>query len=262
MNRRLAPLVALAALVSACQGDPRGNPRETPDGDPKADTKASTYKDPMPPNTAPPPGGPAAAQGKAREPANAREVTVSGTTRDEFLPGIKFAVPAEWAKKPASSPMRVAEFTLPGPGGDAELVVFRFAGGGGDAASNINRWRTQFTRADGTPLTEADGKVQAMVRGPLKLTLVDLAGTYVAQVTPGATERYNDANYRMMAVIVEGTGDPYFFKAVGPGATMALWEQSFANFAASFALDSPVGTAPIEAPAPAGSSAPPAAPAK
>ncbi len=78
--------------------------------------------------------------------------------------------------------------------------------------------------------------------------MVDLAGTYIAQVTPGATERYNDANYRMLAVIVEGAGDPYFFKAVGPGATMAQWEQGFANFAASFAADAVA--APVAAPAP------------
>lgn len=236
---RIASLVALAAVTAACQGDPRKDPREAPDGSKAAnvDMKASSYKDPMPPKTSPTPG--VQAGGQARAPVNPREVTVSGTMRDESLPGIKFTVPAEWAKKPGSTPMRLAEFTLPGPGGDAELVVFRFAGGGGDAASNIHRWRTQFTTAEGTPLSDADGKVQEMVRGPLKLTMVDLAGTYVAQVTPGASERYNDANYRMLAVIVEGAGDPYFFKAVGSAATMALWEQSFANFAASFAIDAP-----------------------
>ena len=247
---RIAPLVALAVFTVACKGDLKKEAQEAPDGSKNAavDMKASSYKDPMPPKTAPSPGEPAAAPGKARAPANAREVVVSGMEREEQVPGLKFRVPGEWARKPGSTPMRLAEFTLPGPGGDAELVVFRFAGGGGDTASNIHRWRTQFTNAEGAPLSDSDGKVQEMVRGPLKLTMVDLAGTYIAQVTPGATERYNDANYRMLAVIVEGAGDPYFFKAVGPGATMALWEQGFANFAASFAADAVA--APVAAPAP------------
>lgn len=240
-----AALVAVF-LFAACQSQSsieQGATKKTEGGE-VVDTKASSHKDPAPPKTAPSPGG-VAAPGvvKTREPINAHDVEISGAMRDETLPGLKFQVPAEWTKKPGSSPMRLAEYTLPGPGGDAEMAVFRFAGGGGDAASNIARWRSQFTRTDGAPLGEADAKVQEMVRGPLKITLVDLAGTYVAQVTPGAAERYNDPDYRMLAAIVEGAGDPYFFKAVGSAKTMALWEQPFANFSATFAVDSPAPAA-------------------
>lgn len=233
--------VALSAvvLVVACQ-----SPSSTEQGATKAskegavvDSKASPHGA-LPVKAAPGHGG-EAGPAKKREPANAREVEVSGGMRDETVPGLTFQVPAEWAKKPGTSPMRLAEYTLPGPGGDAEMAVFRFAGGGGDVASNIARWRSQFSRADGTPLGEADAKVQTVDRGPLKVTLVDLAGTYVAQVTPGGADRYSDPEYRMLAAIVEGAGDPYFFKAVGPAKTMTLWEQPFANFAATFAVAAP-----------------------
>lgn len=229
---------ALAAvfLFAACQSQSSTEQGATKKTEAVVDAKSSSpHKDAAPPKTAPVP-----AAVKTREPINAHDVEISGAMRDETLPGLKFQVPAEWAKKPGTTPMRLAEYTLPGPGGDAEMAVFRFAGGGGDAASNIARWRSQFTRTDGTPLGEADAKVQEMVRGPLKITLVDLAGTYVAQVTPGAAERYNDPDYRMLAAIVEGAGDPYFFKAVGSAKTMALWEQPFANFSATFAVDAPV----------------------
>lgn len=235
--------LAVFVLLAACQSQTsveQGATKKTEDGS-VVDAKASSYKDPMPPKTAPAHGGEQApgvvSTGKKREPANPKDVTISGASRDESVPGLNFKVPAEWVKKPGGSPMRLAEFTLPGPGGDAELAVFRFAGGGGDVASNVGRWRSQFTNAEGKPLGEADGKVQEMVRGPLKITQVDLAGTYVAQVTPGGAERYNDPDYRMISVIVEGSGDPYFFKAVGPAKTMALWEEPFANFAVTFAID-------------------------
>jgi hypothetical protein len=40
----------------------------------------------------------------------------------------------------------------------------------------------------------------------------------------------------MLAAIVEGAGDPFFFKAVGPATTMAVWEPTFAKFAETLAL--------------------------
>lgn len=246
-------VLAVVVLVAACQSQSSVEQKKT-DGAPVVDAKASPHGDaktsphgPMP-TTAGPHGESAAI--KKREPVNPREVTVSGAMRDEAVPGLNFKVPAEWVKKPGGSPMRLAEFTLPGPGGDAEMAVFRFAGGGGDVASNIARWRSQFAGADGKPLGEADGKVQEIVRGPLKITVVDVAGTYVAQVTPGGAERYDDPDYRMMSAIVEGSGDPYFFKAVGPAKTMALWEQPFADFTATFATDALPPAAP-DSPAPA-----------
>ena len=244
---RIASLAALALLFAACQGEPRKGPQEaakSADASGPAAASKDAGKTPAP--------APAA---KTRKPVNPRELSASGLMREESLHDLRFSVPGEWERKPGSSPMRLAEFTIPGPGGDAEMVVFRFAGGGGDAASNVHRWRTQFKKADGTPLSDSDGKVEEALRPPLKLTTVDLAGTYVAAVTPGSAEMYNDPDYRMLALIVEGQGDPYFFKAVGSGATMKVWEQGFAGFAAS--------VAPAEAAAPAAPAVPaaPAAPA-
>jgi hypothetical protein len=232
-------VLAVAVLLAACQSQTSTEQKKSEGGavveakaSPHGDVKASPHG-PMP-TTAGPHGE--SAPVKKREPVNPHEVTVSGVMRDEVVPGLQFKVPAEWVKKPGGSPMRLAEFTLPGPGGDAELAVFRFAGGGGNVASNIARWRSQFTGADGKPLGEADGKVQESSQGALKITVVDLSGTYVAQVTPGGAERYDDAEYRMLSAIVEGSGDPYFFKAVGPAKTMALWEAPFSAFTATFAV--------------------------
>jgi hypothetical protein len=241
-----APL-ALAVLVLACQnpqsaGPPAGDKQpaakaaEAPKADPHAANPHAANPHAANPHADPHAGMQVKESSRpAREPVNPQEVTPSGKTRDESVPGLSFKVPEEWAKKPGSSPMRLAEYTLPGPGGEAELAVYRFAGGGGDAKSNVHRWRTQFAKADGTPLGDDDGEVQEVTRGALKLTLVDLQGTYVAQVTPGAPERYSDPNYRMLAAIVEGAGDPFFFKAVGPEATLAAWKPAFVQMTETLA---------------------------
>lgn len=236
MNR-IASLVAFAVLTAACQGGANKGPQQ----------EAGKAAGAPPPHAevakeAPKAAAPAA---KTRTPVDPHEVTPSGLMREETVHDLRFSVPGEWARKPGSTPMRLAEYTLPGPGGDAELVVFRFAGGGGDAASNVHRWRTQFKKADGASLSDADGKVEESTRAPLKLTTVDLEGTYVAAVTPGSAEMYNDPDYRMLALIVEGQGDPYFFKAIGSAATMKVWEKGFAEFAASVA---PAASAPAAAP--------------
>jgi hypothetical protein len=231
----------LAVLVLACQNPQNAGPPAAKSGQEvkateppaKTDSHAANPHAANPHAMGPHSGAAPAEETSrpAREAVNPHPVTPSGKTREEVVPGLNYKVPEEWTKKPGSSAMRLAEFILPGPGGDAELAVYRFAGGGGDAKSNVHRWRTQFTKADGTPLGDSDGEVQEVSKPPLKVTLVDLTGTYVAQVTPGASERYKDPNYRMLAAIVEGAGDPYFFKAVGPETTLAVWKPTFSTFA-------------------------------
>lgn len=235
--------LALPVLLVACQGgSPGGAPQAAPDKQAVPEVSKAVGHEAGKAHEVGKPEAKAAAPTRTREPANPREVAVSGVARDEAVPGLRFSVPGEWVRKPGGSPMRLAEFVLPGPGGDADLAVYRFAGGGGDVQSNVFRWRTQFTKADGSPLTDADGKVQESAKGALKVTTVDLEGIYVAQVTPGSAERYSDPNYRMLALIVEGAGDPYFFKAVGPVKTMALWESSLPKLVESMVVDAPAPT--------------------
>jgi hypothetical protein len=59
---------------------------------------------------------------------------------------------------------------------------------------------------------------------------------------PGAEEKHDDADQRMLAAIVEGSGDPFYFKAVGPRATMDVWAAAFGAMANGF---SGAGTAVV-----------------
>ena len=150
------------------------------------------------------------------------------TTRTEAV-GLRFAVPAGWTRVPASSEMRAAQWRLPratGAAEDGEAILFFFgAGKGGGAAENLERWYGQFTQPDGKPSKDA-AVVTVRTVSDLKVTSVDLSGIYTAQMKPGdgAAPR---PETRMLAAAVEGPGGPWFFRIVGPAATVAAAAADF-----------------------------------
>src|SRR5262249_52453641 len=101
---------------------------------------------------------------------------------------LKFDAPAEWVSKPASSTMGVAEFALPKVAGDSEdatLTIFFFgATQGGNVQANIDRWIGQMSQPDGRQSKDV-AKTSSLTSHGLKISMVDVTGTYVAEVSPG-----------------------------------------------------------------------------
>lgn len=160
------------------------------------------------------------------------EVKPSGQTRLTMIEGLQFDVPTEWQDLPSTSPMRLAQMIIPGPGGNAEVALFRFPGGAGTVEQNVTRWAGQFTAPDGSTPTP---KSEVAELGGLSVTTVTLEGTYIAPVSPrDPSNRFNEPNWAMLGVIVQGAGDPYFFKIVGPAATLTAWQPALVAFAKSF----------------------------
>lgn len=152
-----------------------------------------------------------------------------------FAPSLTFTAPPEWKTVATSSSMRVAQFALPRAAGDtqdAELVVYYFGGSGGTIEANIERWMGQMQQPDGRP-SSAVAKRQARTVNGLKVTLVDVPGTYVAEVTPGSPQRHNSPNFHLRAAVIETSNGPYFIKLTGPAKTVAASEKSFEAFLAS-----------------------------
>ena len=149
--------------------------------------------------------------------------------------GLTFTAPAAWHSRPASSTMRVAEFVVPkvaGDAEDAELVVYFFGISVGSVESNVDRWIGQMQQPDGSASKDKVRRDAQTING-LKLTLVDLPGTYVAEVRPGATERYNKPNFRLRAAVIETAGGAYYIKMTGPAKTMAAAEADYQKFLAT-----------------------------
>lgn len=148
---------------------------------------------------------------------------------------LAYITPQGWQKQPATSSMRVAEFALPRADGDAEdaqLVLYYFGGSGGSVEANLQRWVSQMQQPDGRPSSAAAKKESRTVNG-LKITLLDVSGTYVAETAPGAAERHNKPNFRLRAGVVETGSGPYFIKLTGPAKTVAKWDRAFEQFVGS-----------------------------
>jgi len=145
---------------------------------------------------------------------------------------LTFTKPVSWTDRAAASSMRVAEFVVPKAAGDSEdgeLIVYYFAGGGGSAEANLQRWTSQVQS------TKEPTRTTTTVNG-LKLTSLDVSGTYVAEVRPGSGEHYNKPGFRMRAIVVETPKGPYFIKLTGPARTIENASATFDQFLHSLAF--------------------------
>ena len=146
---------------------------------------------------------------------------------------LTFIPPATWKPVTTTSSMRIAQFALPGSGeADAELVVYYFGGSGGTVEANVERWLGQMQQPDGKP-SSAVAKRESRTVNTMKVTLVDVGGTYVAEMTPGSAERHNRPNFRLRAAVIETPNGPYFIKLTGPAKTVAAADKAFEQFIAS-----------------------------
>jgi hypothetical protein len=149
---------------------------------------------------------------------------------------LKFTVPAGWVEEQRSSSMRVAQYKLPKVETDAEdasLVLYYFGQGqGGSTAANVERWVGQMKLADGS--AAKDAKEEHFETNGLKVTTVDVSGTYVAETAPGSGTFQNKPGYRLRAAVVETPNGSYFVKLVGPEKTVTQWNDSFQSYIRSF----------------------------
>jgi hypothetical protein len=152
--------------------------------------------------------------------------------------GLSFTAPSAWTSRPPASTMRVAEFVVPKAAGDsedAEAIVYFFGASGGTVDANIDRWIGQIQQPDGSASKDKARRDTQTING-LKVTTVDVTGTYVAEVRPGATERHNKPGFRLRAAVVETPRGPYYFKMTGPAKTMAAADADIKAFLASMRL--------------------------
>ncbi len=136
-------------------------------------------------------------------------------------------------EEPPSSNMRVAQYKLPraeGDAADASLVVYYFGEGqGGSTEANLDRWIGQMEQPDGgSPKEKA--RTETMTVNGLKVSLVDVSGTYTAEMSPGSGDHHNNAGYRLRGAVIETPKGAYFVKLVGPEKTIAGQDQQYMDF--------------------------------
>src|SRR5262249_20360761 len=118
-----------------------------------------------------------------------------------------------------SSPMRVAEYSVPraaGDAADAECTVVTFGPSqGGSVDQNVQRWVQQFGPLSGSPATSTRRV------GGMAGTRGEIAGTYHPMQMPGvAVAPSEQPNARMVGAILQAPDGLWFFKLTGSDATV------------------------------------------
>ena len=134
-----------------------------------------------------------------------------------------------WIQEVPSSSMRLTQFRLPASErgiDDAELAVFSSIGG--SVQDNLSRWFDQFSQPDGSDSQEK-ARVQEFSVNEMSTTIVDLTGTFTGGGMP-MSQPVEKKGYRLLAAIVVGASDVYYFKLVGPEKTVERWATSFGEF--------------------------------
>ncbi len=142
-----------------------------------------------------------------------------------------FEAPGEWVAEPPSSPMRRAQYRLQrvmGDAEDAEVTIFHFPGQGGSIQANLDRWISQFSQPDGSPIS--DVKVSELDNTNIPLTVLDISGTYRGSMGPMGTTTNPKTNFRMLAAVAATSRGHWFFKLTGPERTIQEWAASFHSF--------------------------------
>ena len=168
-------------------------------------------------------GGGTADHSEATPSAGSAAIAAADASAVELIvPGARFDRPTGWKFSSPSSSMRLAEASIPGPGGEALLTVFFFGqGGGGGTEANLQRWAGQIAAEAGTePIRDA------FVVGDYSVSTIGVEGTLQpSRMGGGPTEPTPDS--RLIGAVVEGPGGPWFLKITGPAATVTAAEPAF-----------------------------------
>tara|TARA_Y100000816_G_C25884683_1_gene461596 strand:+ start:104 stop:748 length:645 start_codon:yes stop_codon:yes gene_type:complete len=130
----------------------------------------------------------------------------------------------KWSRQSPSSSMRLAQYAITAFGDSGELVVF--SGIGGTPQSNIQRWSNQFKNTpDSNTSLNWDLK-----NNDLDKKFVYLEGTFIKSDMRKNRVLEEMENYSLLAAIVTGSHEPYYFKMTGPTALVKSQKNTFESF--------------------------------
>jgi hypothetical protein len=147
----------------------------------------------------------------------ARTASATPAAEQPAQRSIVFSDPPRWKRKPAAGAMRKATFEVPasGAGEPGEVSVFNFgAGQGGGVDANVERWVKQFPGLDPSKV-----KKSKRVASGLTVHVVEIdEGTFSSGMPGGPSTP--KPGWGLVGAIVEAPDGNWFFKLVGPRATV------------------------------------------
>jgi hypothetical protein len=150
-------------------------------------------------------------------------------TASDEAPALTWTPPPTWPSIANPNAIRIATYRVPRVAPDtidAELSVSR---AGGNVDDNIARWSEQFQ--GGSPPVRTVQTVHGSAPGSdLTVNVVELSGSYAN----GMGESGARDGWSMLGAIVQASGEPYFFKLVGPATTVRASKAAWSTMIASF----------------------------
>lgn len=143
--------------------------------------------------------------------------------------GYATTVPKGWTSATPSSSMRLAQYVIPGAAGSlpVEVVVYFFGPGqGGDPAANMERWHSQFSNPDGSPVKE----VVTHETTAFPITFAEYRGTYARGVGVGSSAAEARPHHLLLAAIAETPKGSLFVQCYGPIAATEAQRAAFRAF--------------------------------
>jgi hypothetical protein len=142
---------------------------------------------------------------------------------------VGYDVPETWQKVDNPSPMRKATFKIPRAEGDPEDAEMSVTQAGGSVEQNVNRWSGQFEQGKDDKSARQEKTI-----GDLKVTVVEVHGTFNGSGMPGAAPAGPKPKWALLGAIVETQGQLTFFKLTGPEKTINAAKPAFDKFVDSF----------------------------
>lgn len=153
---------------------------------------------------------------------------LSAQTAPLTLLGYTTSVPAGWTTRAPSSSMRLAEYVIPSPHGNAEVVVYFFGPGqGGTTDANLARWKSQFSNPSGGEVFERTSR-DSSAASPL--TVAEYRGTYARGMGTGSAPESARPNNTLLAVVAETPKGTLFFQLFGAQAAVDAARASYMSF--------------------------------
>jgi hypothetical protein len=152
-----------------------------------------------------------------------------GKGTEVVIDGYKAQTPASWKKAeitPFYAKFRLYQFDVGADKNKAEVIISPPFGGG--VEQNIERWKKQFS---GTMGKEDLSKFD--VSG-VKVTYLDIAGTYNPPAFAPNAKSERKENYRQLGAIFDSANGPFFIRFIGPASTVADNKQAFDQWLKSF----------------------------
>lgn len=192
---------------------------------------AACSKTPPEPAATSTPAEPATGQAQATAEAQPTPAPKPAPAAAQAGEDLAWDAPPRFESAPNPNAMRKATYKIKRVEGDPEDAELSVSRAGGSVEANITRWIGQFSERSGEP------KRHELNVGGIKVTVVEIRGTFSGSGMPGMPAAAPKPNQAMLGAIAEmPSGESWFFKMTGPEKTVLAARDDFDKLVNSLRL--------------------------